>query len=97
MTSRAERLVPDGWTPRRGYSVAFVDTAESPAPPGRWFVVEQAPDPGCWWVKPTDDTARAWLAAHPEQRLMGHLQLDGHRGAPGRRMTPAGMQQLVVG
>jgi hypothetical protein len=90
--SRAEHLAPDGWTPRRGYRVSFTDAKDSPAPPGTWYVTERAPDG--WWCRPTDEAARAWLAAHPSQALQGHLALNGARGAPGRRMVPAGVMTL---
>ena len=94
MSTRAERLVPDGWVPRRGYVVEFVDTKDSPAPPGRWFIVDRSPDG--WWCKPSGDVAHRWLAAHPEQRVQGHLALDGRQGADGRRMIPARDPQLAI-
>lgn len=92
--SRAEKLVPEGWTPRRGYRVEFTDTKDSPAPAGRWYVIDRAPDG--WWVKPSDDAARWWLAQHPEQRVQGHLALDGRQGADGRRMLPARDPQPAI-
>jgi hypothetical protein len=92
--SRADRLVPEGWTPRRGYVVAFTETADGVTPLGRWFVIDRAPDAGHWWVKPSDDVSRAWLAEHPAHRLQGCLALSGARGAPAVRMVPAGVLTL---
>lgn len=87
--SRAELLLPAGWAPRAGRLVELIDAPDSPAPPGRWRILDAAP--GGWWIQPADDAARAWAAGHPQQMLQGCLtSLDGRQGCPERRMVPPG-------
>lgn len=92
--SRDGLPIPAGWAPTHNTRVELIDATDSPAPPGLWRVTDRAPDPGCWWLTPADETAARWLAARPAQAVQQHLLLDGRRGAHSRRMVPAGFAPL---
>lgn len=78
--SRADELVPDGWTPKRGIRVIVQPSRDEPAPPaGVWRIIERSNgEPGSWWwVQPVDDTARAWLTANPSRAVQGCTSVRG--------------------
>lgn len=93
------KLRPEGWAPRYGSSVVLLpetnpaaDAAEPP--PGRWTVLDRAPEATQWWIWPADGEAKAWAVAS-----MGGRRRDqwptGWPGQtwPARRMFPAHLVQ----
>lgn len=83
--SRAELLVPEGWAPRIGSTVAILPHRDDPVPaPGAWRVVDRAPEPSHWWITPVDDLARSWADAHPQRVTSRCLAM------PSRRLVPPG-------
>jgi hypothetical protein len=59
------------WRPRPGAVCRIVsakkDAAETTVPPGHWMVLDRAPAPGSWWLRPANDAARGWAAEHPDE------------------------------
>jgi hypothetical protein len=91
--SRAELLVPEGWTPRRGSLVTVLASRDEPYPPrGTWRVFDRSNgEPGPhWWALPVDDEARTWADGHPSRIVSGCLELKGARLVPpGHKPRPA--------
>lgn len=80
MTARAELLVPEGWTPARGARVGVLPAKDTPAVPGRWYLIDRAP--GGWWAQPNDDAARTWATRNPNALTSGCLEVAGRRLVP---------------
>lgn len=91
MSGRGDLLVPEGWAPRRGSTVAVLASRDEPVPPsGAWRVVEHAPEAGTWWLLPHDDAARAWRDKHRTRIVTGCLAMSGRRLVPpGHKPRPA--------
>ena len=82
--SRADLLVPEGWRPKINARVSILATADEPAIPGTWRLIDRSngsPGPW-WWAQPIDDDARAWLEANPGRRVQGCLDIKGLRCVP---------------
>jgi hypothetical protein len=90
--SRAELLVPEGWRPRINARVSVLATADEPAIPGAWRLLDRSPGgPGPhWWAQPADDAARAWAQRNPGRIVQGCLEVKGLRCVPpGTRPRPS--------
>jgi len=69
------------WKPRPGAPCRIVaakkDGADAKVPPGVWMVLDRAPAPGSWWLRPSDPTAKGWAAEHPDEAKF--MQRHGSR------------------
>lgn len=58
------------WEPRPGavcrITTAIKDGDDPDLPPGTWMVLDRHPDPGCWWLIPSNQAARDWAAQQPD-------------------------------
>ena len=82
--SRADLLVPEGWRPKINARVTILASADEPAIPGTWRLIDRsAGEPGpWWWAQPADDAARAWATTHPDRITQGCLDVKGLRCVP---------------
>jgi len=93
--SRADLLVPEGWSPARNVRVIVMPhPVEEPRPPaGVWRIIDRsAGEPGPhWWLQPHDDIARRWAEVHPDRIVQGCVE------AKGLRLAPPGTQLAIPG
>lgn len=60
------------------------------APAGVWRCLDRSPEPGRWWVQPSDTEARAWLVEHGS----GVAAVSGCIAWPSRLMWPPDVAAL---
>lgn len=92
--SRADQLIPEGWSPGRNMRVMVQPATDEPVPPaGVWRILDRSPGgPGPhWWLMPHDDAARGWLAAHLSRAVQGCTEVKG------LRLAPPGTQLVIPG
>lgn len=93
---RRDLAIPDGWKVTHHSSVQVLDSptltpADLPVR-GVWRAITPGPDSG-WWLQPSDDQARRWLAAHGGRAGAQSGMVRVHRN----RLVPGWLQLELPG